>query len=200
MKRKGRQSVQKCTCPKMTHITSGDEVQSLVPIIREAFSHQIGSHLPINASALSDARFPEERRTSRELGARSIKPLEGSRPWLRRTRALWRLNVGRLRCGGSPRRCDEVRQTAAGAVYRERVSQRQRGESWKKRFTLRQGTEGDSARKRVKGSSWRESSHAAAVSRGGERSWISAAVNLWTTTIGPPHLGQRQRSFDSEAF
>jgi len=27
-----------------------------------------------------------------ELCARSIKPSEGSRPWLRRTRALWRLN------------------------------------------------------------------------------------------------------------
>ena len=32
--------------------------------------------------------------------------------------------------------------------------------------------------------------------RGGERSWISAAVSLWTTTIGPAHLGQRQRSFE----
>ena len=28
-------------------------------------------------------------------------------------------------------------------------------------------------------------------SLGGERSWSCAAVNRWTTTIGPPHLGQR---------
>src|SRR5450755_3594046 len=34
-----------------------------------------------DASALSDARFAEELRTSTELCARSIKPLEGSRPW-----------------------------------------------------------------------------------------------------------------------
>lgn len=133
------------------------------------------------------------------LFARSIKPLEGSRPWLRRTRALWRLNVGRLRSGGSPRWCDGVRRMAAGADYREGVSQRQRRECWKKRFVLWQGTEGRSAPKRVKGSISRESSHAAAVSSGGERSWISAAVNLSRTTIGPPHLGQRQRSFELEA-
>src|SRR5208337_304407 len=44
--------------------------------------------------------------------------------------------------------------------------------------------------------------HAATVS-GGERSWISAAVSLSTTAIGPPHFGQRQRSLESlveEAF
>ena len=29
---------------------------------------------------------------------------------------------------------------------------------------------------------------------GGERSWVSAAVRVWTTIIGPPHLGQDQRS------
>src|SRR5258707_2660987 len=43
-------------------------------------------------------------------------------------------------------------------------------------------------------SNWRESLHAAAVTTGGERSWISAAVSLSTTIIGPPHLGQDQRS------
>jgi len=34
--------------PKMTYQVSGDEVQSLVPIIREAFSHQIGSQCCID--------------------------------------------------------------------------------------------------------------------------------------------------------
>ena len=43
-------------------------------------------------------------------------------------------------------------------------------------------------------SNWRKSFHAAALTTGGERSWISAAVSLSTTIIGPPHLGQDQRS------
>ena len=35
--------------------------------------------------------------------------------------------------------------------------------------------------------------HAAApVRKGGERSWSWAAVSLSMTTMGPPHLGQRQ--------
>jgi hypothetical protein len=38
-----------------------------------------------------------------------------------------------------------------------------------------------------------ETFHAAAViMKGGERSWISAAVSLSMTSIGPPHLGQSQ--------
>jgi hypothetical protein len=41
----------------------------------------------------------------------------------------------------------------------------------------------------------RESFHAASVTRaGGERSWISAAVSLSMTIIGPPHFGHSQRS------
>ena len=44
---------------------------------------------------------------------------------------------------------------------------------------------------------WREWFHAAALIRGGERSWISAAVSLSMTFIGPPHLGQCQRSGSS---
>jgi len=35
-----------------------------------------------------------------------------------------------------------------------------------------------------------ESLHAAAVTSGEERSWISAAVSLSTIIIGPPHLGK----------
>ncbi len=126
------------------------------------------------------------------LCARSIKPLEGSRPWLRRTtRALWRLNGGRQRCGASPRPCGRARQRTAGADWRESVSRRQRRGSGKRRFALRQDAEGASTPKRAKDSSWRESFHAAAVTSGGDRSWMSAAVYLWMTTIGPPHLGQK---------
>jgi len=52
----------------------------------------------------------------------------------------------------------------------------------------------------AKDSGWREAFHAAEVNNGGERSWICAAVSLSTTTIGPPHLGQRQRPFEPAAF
>ena len=42
--------------------------------------------------------------------------------------------------------------------------------------------------------------HGAVVSnRGGERSWIGAAVSRSMTAIGPPHLGQRQSGSDSWA-
>jgi hypothetical protein len=34
--------------------------------------------------------------------ARSIKPLEGSRPWLRRTRALCKFNCGKVRIYARP--------------------------------------------------------------------------------------------------
>src|SRR5258705_5021374 len=63
------------------------------------------------------------------------------------------------------------------------------------RFVERQGVERVSALTHAKVSCWRESFHAAAVTRvGGERSWISEAVSLSMTIIGPPHLGQDQRS------
>src|SRR5262245_9320249 len=55
------------------------------------------------------------------------------------------------------------------------------------------------APQRGKDSSLRESFHAAEVSNGGERSWISAAVSRSMTFIGPPHLGQRHRSCASLA-
>src|SRR5437870_6623477 len=149
-----------------------------------------------HASALSDARFGEVVEGGAVLCARSIKPLEGSRPWLRRTRALWRLNGGRQRCGVLPTLCGRARQITAGTGYCERVTRRGRYESWKKRFALRQDGGVGSTPKRAKNSSSIELFHAA-VSSGGDRSWISAAVSFSTTTIGPPHLGQRQRSCES---
>ena len=45
----------------------------------------------------------------------------------------------------------------------------------------------------------RKSFHAAVVASGGERSWIWRAVSFSTTTIGPPHSGQRQSSCESLA-
>jgi hypothetical protein len=53
-----------------------------------------------------------------------------------------------------------------------------------------------SGSKHAKNSNWIESLHAAAVTTGGERSWISAAVSLSRSIIRPPHLGQAQRSLE----
>src|ERR1700736_377755 len=53
-------------------------------------------------------------------------------------------------------------------------------------------------RKRAENWSLGEPGHAAVVTSGGERSWISAVVSLSTTTIGPPQTGQCQRSFGGE--
>ena len=53
-----------------------------------------------------------------------------------------------------------------------------------------EGAEGQSALKRAKDSHWRESLHAAAaIMKGGERSWISAAVSLSSISIGPRTWG-----------
>src|SRR5258708_18418395 len=64
----------------------------------------------------------------------------------------------------------------------------------KKKFVFRRGREERSARKRAECWSWREQFHAAELIRGGERSWVWAAVSRSMTFIGPPHLGQRYRS------
>src|ERR1035438_10298715 len=70
--------------------------------------------------------------------------------------------------------------------------------SRKTRFVERQGTERLSVLTHAKVSCCRESFHAATVPMaGGERSWISTAVNLSITIIGPPHLGQSQRPLES---
>src|SRR3974377_657394 len=61
-------------------------------------------------------------------------------------------------------------------------------------------TQRDRARREAaKDSGWREAFHAAEVSNGGERSWISGAVSLSTTTIGPPPVGQRQSTVEPAA-
>ena len=51
-----------------------------------------------NASALSDARFHKSAKLGEVLRARSIEPFEPSRPWLRRTRGLCKLNGVRECC------------------------------------------------------------------------------------------------------
>ncbi len=136
-------------------------------------------------------------------GALSIKPLEGSRPWLRRTRALCKFNGGKVRCRGTPGLCGEAQKTTpqarelAGARNdRERSLWRNR----KKRLVRRQDAEGRSVAKHAKFSGCGRRFHAATVTRtGGERSWIWAAVSLSMTTMGPPHLGQSQSGVGSLA-
>jgi hypothetical protein len=72
--------------------------------------------------------------------------------------------------------------------------------SGKKRAMRRQGGEVRAAPRHVKNTNWREWFHAAAVTTGGERSWISAAVSRSMIFIGPAHLGQRQSSDESWAI
>src|SRR5215469_14880888 len=62
-----------------------------------------------DASALSDARFGEVVGAGAVFCARSIKPLEGSRPRLRRTRAM-EIEWGRYGCGASGKLCGRTRQ------------------------------------------------------------------------------------------
>jgi hypothetical protein len=64
------------------------------------------------------------------------------------------------------------------------------GEGGKKGSVRRPGKEMQGAPKHAEFSDWRDGFHAALV-RGGERSWISAAVSRSMTFIGPPQSGQR---------
>ena len=68
----------------------------------------------INVSALSGARFHESVKAGRVLDARSIKPFERSRPWLRRTRALCKFNGGKVQCGDPPELRDRAQQASLG--------------------------------------------------------------------------------------
>ena len=122
------------------------------------------------------------------------------RPAARRTRALWKLNGGKSWCGDAPELCDgahliarRVRNVAGAKKCREAIHR----ESWKKRFVQRKGEQQRSVAKHAEFSGCAELFHAAAATRGGARSCMSAAVSLWTTTIGPAHLGQSQRSLQS---
>ena len=144
-----------------------------------------------NASALSDARFGGGANPGRDLRARSIKPFGGSRPCLRRTRALWEFKCGKEQCERVPRWCRRAHpMTAYGGEGENRGEERgQRG--GEKRSVRRQDREMHSVLTHAEISSWRECFHAATVSGGGERSWISVAVNRSMTFMGPPHLGQR---------
>jgi hypothetical protein len=158
--------------------------------------------LPSDVSALSKARVQEYAR-ARCSGARSIKPLEGSRPRLRRTRALCKFNCGKVRFGAQlGRDCGERAQQPAQREKRVTEVQNSREEtareSGKTRLEERPGTERLSVPTHAKVSRCKESFHAAAVTRpGGERSWISTAVSLSMTCIGPPHFGHSQRSLES---
>ena len=153
-----------------------------------------------NVSALSEARFHKSAKLGEVLCARSIEPFEPSRPWLRRTRDLCKLNVLRQRCRVAAGRCGEARKPTpdVGELAEAQNGCQESGwRNWNKGFRLRPSTEGLNVPKDVKDSSWRECFHAAAMTSGGERSRISAAVSLSMTFIEPSHLGQRQRSVES---
>ena len=133
-----------------------------------------------------------------KLCTRSIKPLEGSCLWLRRTRTLCKLNggdsgvEGRRNCAGGHGR--RRRELTTAREHRTGCTE-EAGE----RVLFCVKAQRESPPKRAKDSSSRESFHAAEVSNGGERSWISAAVSRSMTFMGPPHLGQRHKSCESLA-
>jgi hypothetical protein len=135
------------------------------------------------------------------LGARSIKPFERGRPCLRRTRALCKFNGGKVSveirrgcAAGHGRRHRERKEVTKAHDSREEKTRERR----KTPFIERQRTERLRALTHARVSSWRGSFHAATVTRaGGERSWISVAVSLSMTFIGPPHFGQSQGSLES---
>ena len=93
--------------------------------------------------------------------------------------------VARLRCGArpsiAPRKEASEQESMASTVVEEAcrqicLAERQRG------------TERAETRRVTVLGKW---FHAAAVTSGGERSWISAAVSLSMTFMGPPQLGLR---------
>ena len=104
----------------------------------EAVSHEGQSKADYFRVALGlyrDARVWEGVKVGVLLFARSIKPQERSRLCLRRTRALWRWNGGRQRCGVSPRLCSRARQSRAGGgelVSTEKYRWEKSWGSWKK--------------------------------------------------------------------
>ena len=67
-----------------------------------------------NVSALSDVRFHEEVKAGTVLGARSIKPFERSRPWLRGTRSLWDFNGVKMQCADAPGLRDRAQHASVG--------------------------------------------------------------------------------------
>ncbi len=75
---------------------------------------KLDAQLPINVSALSDARVRREAKLHEVLCARSIKPFERSRPWLRWTRALCKFNGGKVQCGDPPELRDRAQQASLG--------------------------------------------------------------------------------------
>ena len=105
-----------------------------------------------------------------------------------------------MRCGDAPRLCGRARQTTAEDEKARKApasGEDQVRESRKARSVGQQGAERLSALTPAKISCGRESFHAASVRAGGERSWISAAVSLSMTLIGPPHFGHSQESLES---
>jgi hypothetical protein len=89
-----------------------------------------------------------------------------------------------------------------GRRRRELTSAREyRGDSaeeiGRRDFVPKQGTRTHSTPKCAENSSSNKWFHAAAATGGQERNWASAGVSLSMTTIGPPHLGQRQGSRES---
>src|SRR5215469_11698974 len=126
--------------------------------------------------------------------ARPVNPFGRGRPWLRWTRALCKFNWGKGGSGGVPRLCCRAQPGRLASQKLVRVKEHRedyRCRGGKKRSVGSRAREIGSVRRHAEFLRWREWFHAAGFIRGGDRNWISAAVSLSITFMGPPHLGQR---------
>ena len=105
-------------------------------------------------SDVSEARIGKACTGARCVCALSIHRLEGSRPWLRRTRALWELNGVDWCCEGTlPGLCGRARQTAPGVwkvAGAKTCCEQSAWGSREKRFVWWQGTGSRSVPKHAK--------------------------------------------------
>jgi len=140
-----------------------------------------------------DAHSGRRVKTGRGVRARSIKPLKRGRPGLRQTRAAMSIQswegTGVKVCRGCARSPEDERHGLKRGLLGESAAESGIEETGRKDLSGLK-TERCRVRRSTRSFRIRDQFHAAALVRGRERSWISAAVSRSMTFIGPPHLGQ----------
>ena len=131
--------------PKLpSRITNHSEVRLPVGALARHLAAVLRSRAR-SPSAVSEARMNRSNDVRAGCsGALSIQRLEGSRPWLRRTRALWELNGREEWCPAVSGCCPRARQTTADAVELGEAQDGRgikSGEAGKTRIVEGQGTE-----------------------------------------------------------
>ena len=96
-----------------------------------------------------------------------------------------------MRCTEAALRSTALHTAGPRGGWSRKVSRRWSLQKLERKSVWRGGREVRGAPRHAEFSRWGEWFHAAVVNSGGDRSWISAAVSLSMTLMGPPHLGQR---------